>query len=99
MTRVLNFIFLHLITKLLDSFHQLFILSIFIQELFSDTVKFLDLGLELIVLPFDLELGGEVTDLVLELFILVFEVLEVDLMGGDSLLVVPDRSVLLIEGP
>lgn len=99
MTRVLNFIFLHLITKLLDSFHQLFILAIFFQELFSNTVKFLDLGLELIVLPFDLELGGEVTDLVLELFILVFEVLEVDLMGGDSLLVVPDRSVLLIEGP
>jgi len=99
LTRVLNFIFLHLITKLLDSFHQLFILAIFIQELFSDTVKFLDLGLELVVLPFDLELGGEVTDLVLELFILVFEVLEVDLVGGDSLLVVPDRSVLLIEGP
>lgn len=88
--RVLNLVLLHLVAQLLDGLHQLLALAILLLQLLAHTIKFLDLCLQLILLPLNLQLCPKIINSILQLLILMFEMLQMHFIVADGLLLLPN---------
>ena len=88
---------LDLSAQLRDSISQLLILLLLLVESLAHLCELPHLGLELGVLPFELQGGLQVGDLVLQDLPVVLQVREVHLLALQLLLQAADHLVLLVQ--